>query len=159
MYLHCKGLGHHVVQLTFLVALILDQIAFRVFNLAGSLTLFLLLSFCIDRPFRFSIYFFIYFCIILFYFIAFFFFFFFYIGMQKKRLHLEAPSCKVLYDSIKIVGHIEVVPFQLESRLLRRRPSSAHTGPHRSRKTFLCDQAWPGCVSSRLGCLLQRLWV
>ena len=111
MYLHCKGLGHHVVQLTFLVALILDQIAFRVFNLAGSLTLFLLLSFCIDRPFRFSIYFFIYFCIILFYFIAFFFFFFFTQECRKKGCTWKLPHAKFCMTASKLLGILKSCHF------------------------------------------------
>ena len=54
-------------------------------------------------------------------------------------------SCKVLYDSIKIGGYIKVVPI--------------HVGPRRSAQTFLCDQAWLGSAFTRLGCLLQSLWV
>ena len=82
--------------------------------------LFLLLSFNIDLPFRFliylSIYIYIYIYILyilLFCFFVLFFFLSVYIGMQKKRLHLESPSCKVLYDIIKIDGHIEVVSIHI----------------------------------------------
>ena len=40
-------------------------------------------------------------------------FVFAYMEMQKNALHLEALSCRVLYDSIKIGGHIEVVPIHV----------------------------------------------
>ena len=50
-------------------------------------------------------------------------------------------------------------PCQLKSRLLRKRPFLPHMGPCKLGQTFLYDQAWLGCASSRLDHLLQRPWV
>ena len=83
---------------------------FQVFNLEGSLAFFLLLSFCEDRPFGFSIYLFI-FC-----FVFFCFFFFLVLHRNVERgLHLEAPSCKVPHVSIKISRHIEIMSIYVSS--------------------------------------------
>ena len=71
--------------------------------------LFVLLSFCVDCPFKFLIYLFIYIYIYIF-FLFLFVFSFIYI---ENGVHSEAPSCKVLYDNIKICGHIEVMPIHV----------------------------------------------
>ena len=48
----------------------------------------------------------------------FFSFFFFFLVLVcfiyiENEVHWEAPSCEVLYDSIKIGGHIEVMPIHV----------------------------------------------
>ena len=72
--------------------------------------LFLFLSFCVDHPFGFSIYLFIflYFCI--------FFLFFCLVCLHRNvemELHLEAPLCKVWYGSIGIGGQIKVMSIRV----------------------------------------------
>ena len=79
--------------------------------------LFLFFSFCVDHPFGFSIYLFILLyllLLLLFFFFGFFLFIFliFFIYIDNG-VYWEAPSCKVLYDSIKIGGHIDVMPIHV----------------------------------------------
>ena len=103
MYLHREGSSHHVVQLTFLMALIFAQTALLGFQ-SSRFPCTLSVTFLLHRShFRvFNLPFHIYIYIIF--------------GAQeckKRGLHLEAPSCKVLYDNIRIYGHIEIVPIHV----------------------------------------------
>ena len=87
-------------------ALLLRRLPFRVFNLpfAFSHAIFLLALLLCRSPLRvfnlsFCIYIYIYCCFVVFFFFR-----------HKNEGHCEAPSCKVLYDGVKIGGHIKVMP-------------------------------------------------
>ena len=73
--------------------------------------LFLLLSFYIDCPFRFSIYLFNFLTLFQVFDLPFYIFyvFFFFFG-HKNEVPYEAPSCEVQYNGIRIGGHIKVMP-------------------------------------------------
>ena len=103
-YLNGEGSSHHVVQLTFLMALIFAQTAllgFQSSRFPRTLSFTLLLHRSHFRVFNLPFHIYIYIYIF---------------GAQeckKRGLHLEAPSCKVLYDNIRICGHIEIVPIHV----------------------------------------------
>ena len=60
----------------------------------------------------------------------------------------------------ELVGILKLCPsMSVRIKAPPKKAFSPYTGPRRSGKTFLCDQAWYGCAFSRLGCLLQRLQV
>ena len=81
---------------TLFFTLLLHRPPFRVFNLPFYIYFFFCFCFC---------FFFFFFCFFVFFLVC-----FIYI---ENRVHWEAPLCKVLYDSIKIGGHIEIMPIHV----------------------------------------------
>ena len=106
----------------FLLSWFFLRLPFWVFNLVGSLTLFLLLSFCIDRLYGFSIYLFIIFIYLFIYFSI-------YIRMEKEVLLWSSLMQSIVWWHQNWWAYwSHAHPSWLRSRLLWRRNFSWHMG-------------------------------
>ena len=151
-YLREEASSHHVVQLTFdCLNFCLDHpFGFSIYLLQFLRLSFFWISFCVDRLFRFSIYLFMYFCFCSF-------FFFFWHKNIEMRCTERLFHAKYHITTLELVGILKSCPSMLTR--IKDPPEKAFFtiyGPHKLGKTFLCDQAWPSCTSSRLDCLLRR---